>query len=537
MDVTLVEPRPSGLPEWIEPTFRFTPGVDPIGLRALTAGRIVAPLVPGILALSDRARYLSLFTWLLRRYADQRRPPTMPALSTYLLRREYEFGVAVRLCPRGCGSSPVGMDRVGPAVSRHPDAYERNESVKSPLGGYGLYYRTPMRVMDLVRLPGTALGGEPTPIDVLNRSQPRAVAVADAFAAAVADTAYVRDGHIDSDAPIPAEVLQEYGAAACVCRLDEYMDERDLLRSVYLEPTKGQLTEDVRNRREALALFLDQIANGHPVQRSDSDLRWAVWDAFEKPDLGADARRRVITRWAALSALNFIQDGINLLWVDGGARLRQADRGAGLAWPDVLEVLAGVADAGEVDVLGRALSCSRDTSAAAFRAAVADATGHLPMRELNLWAVKDHRAIAGVVLILATLARTPDPDHADRDWLGVAAIDGSWQPGLLAVSRRVAALIEDGATLSDLVTWLFEHLVLRAHESNAYSKLPDFTFRWRWEAGRLRFYDHPIGWDVLADLRSASMASLLRDLGYCTDVVDGLEVTLDGRALIATVFA
>ena len=80
MDIKLVEPRPAGLPEWIEPTFRFTPWVDPIGLRALTAGRIVAPLVPGILALSDRARYLSLFAWLLRRYADQRRPPTMTAL-------------------------------------------------------------------------------------------------------------------------------------------------------------------------------------------------------------------------------------------------------------------------------------------------------------------------------------------------------------------------------------------------------------------------------------------------------------------------
>ena len=128
MTLSAVEPLPPGTPEWIEPTFRFTPGLDPIGLRALTAGRIVAPLVPGILALSDRARYLSLFTWLLGRYADQRRPPTTASLSRYLLRREYEFGVAVRLCPRGCGASPVGMDRIGPAVNSRPTADERNES-------------------------------------------------------------------------------------------------------------------------------------------------------------------------------------------------------------------------------------------------------------------------------------------------------------------------------------------------------------------------------------------------------------------------
>jgi hypothetical protein len=211
------------MPEWIEPTFRFTPGLDPIGLRALTAGRIVAPLVPGILALSDRARYLSFYAWLLRRYADQRRSPTTAALSSFLLRREFEFGVAVRLCGR-CDSRPVGMDRIGPAMNARPAAFELTESVKSPLGGYGLYYRTPMRVMDLVRLPGTTLGDEATTVDVLNRRAPRALALADAFDGAVGDTAYVREGHIDGDAPIPAEVLTEFGAAACLCRLDEHLE-------------------------------------------------------------------------------------------------------------------------------------------------------------------------------------------------------------------------------------------------------------------------------------------------------------------------
>jgi len=45
-ELSIVESPVSGLPEWVEPSFRFTPGMDPLGLRALTAARVVAPLVP-----------------------------------------------------------------------------------------------------------------------------------------------------------------------------------------------------------------------------------------------------------------------------------------------------------------------------------------------------------------------------------------------------------------------------------------------------------------------------------------------------------
>lgn len=534
----LVEPasRERGVPAWIEPTFRFTQGLDPIGLRALTAGRIVTPLVPGILALSDRARYLSLYAWLLRRYAEQHRSPTMGALSTYLLRREFEFGVAVRLCGR-CDSRPVGMDRIGPAVARRPDAYERNESVKSSLGGYGLYYRTPMRVMDLVRLPGTTLGDAPIAVDVLNRGQPRAVELADAFDAAVRNTAYVRDGHIDADGPVPASVLAEFGAAACLCRLDEHPGERAVLRRVYLERTEGGANEDVRSRREALALVLDLLDRGFPVHLRDAELRWAVWAAFESGDPGGVVRHRALARWAALSALNFIQDGINLLWVDGGRTLVKADRGTGLAWPDVHEALMALADAGELDIGGRAVPCASPIPATELRAAVADATQGLTMREIDLWAVADGRAAAGLLLILAVIARLPDPDEAGPEWVRVGLVNGDWQPGLLTLARNVAEFVDGQPSAGQLMSWLFEHLVLRAHESNAYSKLPDFTFRWRWEAGRLRFYPHGIDWDVLADLRSASMASILLDLGLIAADGDMRVVTDDGRALVAEVFA
>ena len=51
----------AGRPEWIEPSFRITPGVDPLGLQTITPDRMIPRLMPGVLALTQRARYFSLY--------------------------------------------------------------------------------------------------------------------------------------------------------------------------------------------------------------------------------------------------------------------------------------------------------------------------------------------------------------------------------------------------------------------------------------------------------------------------------------------
>ena len=523
------------MPEWIEPTFRFTPGVDPIGLRALTAGRIVAPLTPAIMALSERARYLSFYLWLFKRYADQRRSLSIGALGSYILAREYDFGLAVRLCPNGCNASPVGMQRVGPAVARQPAEYARGESVQSPLGGYGLYYRTPMRVLELVRPQGTALGDTASPLDMLNRGSPVATALADAFEAAVGDTEYVHS-YADGDGPIPSAALVEYASRACLCRLTDYPDERDLIRVAYLKRTEGQSHEDVSRRREAFALFLDLAARGLKPDRGDDDLRWGVWQASSAAGQDSPARRGTLARWSALAAIHFLQDGLNLLWLDGGNSIRQSDHGDGLDWADVQAALASLADTGNIELPGGAVHVTADTDARAFATDVAQAVRVGGLIETVQWARGDKRAIAGAALILAVLSQLPDDSAVDPGWREVAWVNGDWQPGLATLAGRVREHLGEGGTVGRLLVWLIDHLVIRAHENNAYSKLPDFTFRWRWEAGRLRFYDHPIAWDALGDIRASVLTSLLTDLGYLARSDGAATPTPDGRALVQEVF-
>lgn len=112
--------------------------------------------------------------------------------------REYEFALAVKLCPRQCGSSPTGANRASPAVAAHPVEFARGESVESHLGGYGLYYRSPLRTLGLVAAAGTLLGESPTPVDVLIPTSTAAKRLAATFADSVGGTRYVVD-YIDSD--------------------------------------------------------------------------------------------------------------------------------------------------------------------------------------------------------------------------------------------------------------------------------------------------------------------------------------------------
>jgi hypothetical protein len=63
-----------GAPQWIRPSLNVTPGRDPLGLQTITLDRIMPRLLPGILVLSQRARYFSLHAFLLNEYQRRRLP-------------------------------------------------------------------------------------------------------------------------------------------------------------------------------------------------------------------------------------------------------------------------------------------------------------------------------------------------------------------------------------------------------------------------------------------------------------------------------
>jgi hypothetical protein len=114
-------------PLWIAPSLAFKEGRDTLGLQTTTQDRVMPQLLPGILELSRRARYFSFHAFLLDEYRRRRLAPDRTSLSTFIKRREWDLGLAVRPCPN-CDSSPVGARRLG-NLADGPGPFRRGEYV------------------------------------------------------------------------------------------------------------------------------------------------------------------------------------------------------------------------------------------------------------------------------------------------------------------------------------------------------------------------------------------------------------------------
>ena len=89
---------PEPLATWLRPSLQDTAGRDPLGLNTITLDRILPQLLPGILQLSERARYFSIYPWMLWQFAERKRPPQREVLDQFITRREFELCLAMKLC-------------------------------------------------------------------------------------------------------------------------------------------------------------------------------------------------------------------------------------------------------------------------------------------------------------------------------------------------------------------------------------------------------------------------------------------------------
>ena len=529
----------NALPQWISPTLHRTAGRDPLALQTITQDRIIPILLPGILALSRRARYFSFHCFLLDEYARRKMPASNAALSKFVLAREYELALAVELCPRGCGSSPVGRDRSGPATAYVHDAYARGESVESPLGGYGLYYRSPLSDLGLVARAGTLLGGTPTPIDVLVPGG-KGLPLADAFRSSVRDTDYFKK-HFVGLKKIPHDALVEYSEAACLCRLDQHIDERALLRDAFFLPHSEEFEDAARQRRHSFALFLRTIKDDTESATDPAAFRARVWEDFLGRDGLGDARSHVTSQWAALILKEHMQESLSAMWIDlceTGLHFQTDD---GLSPDDLRRLLRNRLLARRTIKVGRAkIACRPTMPTKELAKKFAAATAKMTLEDLRTWVRGEGTAVAGVLFLRMVCDRLPPPaslTDVDRAFFDVGVQRSMRQDGLLQVAGAFDSHISEDPTLADTVEWAVHRLVIDVHERVAYSKLPNFTFRFRWENGRLRFYDLGVWPFDLADMRHGSMSRLSLDLGYWRPTSgDEGRLTRDGARFLSEAF-
>jgi hypothetical protein len=542
-------------PAWIVASLEVNEGRDPLGLQTTTQDRLMPVLLPGVLELSRRARYFSCHAFLLAEYQARRFQPDSKSLSAFIKHREWEFGLAVQRCPRGCGSSPVGARKLG-SVSLGWGPFPRGESVESAFGGYGLYYRSPMAELGIVARSGTLLGDQPIPIDVLYDTD-RARRLAATFKAAVEGTVYYQRAMWTND-DLPADVIEEYAEVACLCQLRERPEERDAVHDALFgmdpadsrptatltfdeevpiqddqAPVAGFSEAGVVQRRRSVGHYLTLVGADARVVDSEGIYRELLWSP---PTPRSDGHALVGGQWAALIAKDVWQEALCSVWSEfcrsGLAHSR--DLGRGLTWDETREVAASLV-AGPPNLEAATPTAELASRLAAGTLTIPDTAGAdvnvaaAPLESLRRLTDEVDTASSGLVVLLELAHRMQDRSGAG--WEQASHIASAWQPSVAAVATGLRTHLADAPAVADTLWWLLSRFIIPVHERIAYSKLPEFTFRFRWEDGLLRFYDHGIGRFPLAAIRHQPLASLTWDLGLWDDPDETSPATLTERGV------
>jgi hypothetical protein len=527
----------SGWPQWVDQDdFTVKNGLDPLGLETITIDRIVPRLVPGILALSDRARYFSFHLFLLDEFARRRLEPTSVNQSYYFRRREYEFGAAVLLCER-CGSQagPVGSLTLRPVMRRTGAHLERGYSVESHLGGYGLYYRTPLRELGLVAPRGTPADGTPIPVDLIT---PRGRPIAEAFRRAIQDTDYYRY-HFVGEEPIALAVLRNLARVACLCRLTESAEETRLIRDAFFEEWDGVEAEAVRRRRQAFGLLLRLAETSPEVLLDVSRHREATWEVLPQAVTETSTWADTVQRWAALYGKEYYQEGLRVLWRGVNQLGRRECPADGMSPAKFLTLVRDQLSTADLRLPSARLSLRATMPTSEVIDRIEQVAGAMSLEALRAWCLDSEHALAGVVLLLA-LGRRVDVAGGlgvDSGWYEVSREGGNSQLGLFGFVTHLKRHLAEEPSLADTVAWLVRRFVIAAHDRIAASKLPEFTFRFRLEGGRLHFYSRPTLEFGIADSRHSALGRLGRDMGLWEQPNDVPVVTAAGRSLIMAAFA
>lgn len=539
MEIVQVLPTPPPLCEWIEPGLREIAGQDPLGLQTITTDRILPALLPGVLALSRRARYLSIYAFLLRRYEQSAGQADNAGLDLFIRGREFELSVAANLCtnPDCHASGASGNFLTRPLVATAPDAYERTPSIETTLGGFGLYYRSPMEELGLIIPAGRGnVDGEPTPIDLLAPT-PRAQSLADEFESAISGTRWYGEWMHGVD-PIPAAVLEELAARACLCRLGQFPAERAAIRTALLEAPSPERTEPTEQRRRAFALLLDGISRDPDVASHDDAFRRDVVHEFEANAAATTPRGEAQAQWAAMAMRECTQDAISSIW-HHFCRAGLAEQPfEGFTRAELSHFIErSLIGSGSVTLGTSEIAATVDTPAATWVEELQGAAANADWEEIRRAAADAGDALTGLAMLVLLCSRTPTPETAGPAWTAVADVDGEHQPGLRRLAGIVNRQLAAGPTVVELLRWVVRTFVITVHETVATSKLPVSTFRFFWEHGRLRFVDNGVWRFDMSGLRRDALATIAFDLGWWQlDANDTPALTADGQQVIAEVF-
>ena len=236
-------------PYWTEMAFSSGRGRDALGIE--THGELILThLLPGINNQTSRARYYSFWAWCLRDFIeDPNAGHTRQGFYEWMRPRDDMLILA--FLAHGHESGIAGTEAGKKAWDKgEKESYSLTwPSMRTAKGGaYERYYRGPLAEMNII-LPE----GEDRRHDAL--AKPAGLALADAYAEAVADTLYVRN-YLHAT-QVTREIIEDFAEKGCLCQVSRHEKERRALIDAFF---RFDLPDAAAIRRLAsLSFFLDII--------------------------------------------------------------------------------------------------------------------------------------------------------------------------------------------------------------------------------------------------------------------------------------
>ena len=554
-----------GVPYWTEKMYRPGGGQDHLGLGSVTTDRILPRLSPGINVLTTHPRYWSFYAFVLSEFWSRDLPRTKAALRDWYRPLECIYAVACSLCenPEHFGN-PIGTRRIAGLIADEPSGFDPQfDYMDSAMGGYGLYYSTVMQTLGLVALADPQLG---LPLDAVT---PDGQVVADKFRSVIADTEYYTNWIDRHEEEVPYGVAAEYGELACFCRLrDESALDRPVLVDAFLH--HGNPLE-AEGRRQTLRMFCELAAQNETTAVDEASFRRLIYYGADHPAevdapgvafVPPEPLTRTARKWRLYQAREYFNASLNEMW----RRLSHWGLASdGDIYPvpmrDLLESIDAVDFESFAESVGVDLPPGGLTADSPYQEllewvmSVGGVTGQLDDRwELDCDLTEDRIIewlgygrsatdngpdVLAAALTLATFvaARLWAPDLPllePADWFPV--VEG--RRDRLGMQRFIETLrerIDAGETIGEIARWLTLDYVITQHERVATAKLSTTgdTFRFRREAGRLRFFskDAKVG---MNDSRFNALATVVYELGWCGYLyVEDHGLTKEGNLLRA----
>lgn len=327
-------------PQWTsEINERVVPGEDQLGVEGAAQG-YQQDILPGIITVTDHARYYSFYAWILYRFITGKNSTKLIKDFRGLFFKRHEMALILSAYLHHLNGKPFGGVVGSGANNSKVRNFWKSEEIASleqdyfqnTLGGFGQYYRTAMQNMDLLI--------DAEKLSWAYRLTERGRILAEAYETSISETNYFeklsKNNYLKEITKVDA---QEYAQVGCLCSdaLNQGLDRQFLLETFF----RFDLPQDINNkhvrRRNSLGVALDLIFQADDEFTTEM-LSPALYlnEFYPKKKYNPSAvLLEWVKRWQMVEVRHLFTFGLQCLWASFLIELRlkiKIDRQQWLLW-------------------------------------------------------------------------------------------------------------------------------------------------------------------------------------------------------------